>query len=361
MAFEFIYGGDDYLVSKAAAERFGKLREGCDDEFGVEVIDGNCLKVDDVVSALHRFREATQTVGLFGGARAVWLKGINFMASGVLGGSSTVADELADLKEILEGANPDDVRILFSASPVDKRLSFFKWASKSAQAKEIASLDNLDEHQLATLAQDQGIKFEGDAASIFLKKVGTDARALESELAKLSLYFGPTADPSKPQTVTVELVMELTSEQNSSEFFEPLEAFYTRRPDWALESLERYFRAKGASARPLIVAFFNRNRLLLLIKAALDAGLAKAGFRGLSWSASANDLQERFGEEKTPFNLFKQNPWYLGNLAKEANRFSLSELQAIQEGLFKLFEAIHQQDEATAFGTFFAKFAAKAA
>ena len=360
MAFTFIYGGDDYLVAKAAAEAFARMKEGCDPEFGVEIIDGRCLRVEEAEEACKRLREAAQTVGLFGGARAVWLKSASFLAGTVLGQSQGVADALEGIKETLAAAKDEETRILISATPVDKRLSFFKWASKEGAAKEVASLENLDEVQLASLARKEGLTFDDDAAEIFLKKVGVSARAVENELQKLSLYFTDKPNPEKPQRVSAELVLELTSEQADENFFEPLEAFYSRRADWALESVERYFRGKDASARPLIASFFNRNRLLMLLRGAMDEGLCKAGFKGITWTSGAEALKAKMGAEKTPFNIFAQNPWYLGNLAKEAGRFTLKELEEIQMSLYDLFEKIHEKDfEETAFTTFFARYTGK--
>lgn len=372
MSFNFIYGSDEYLTEKTSREKWAELSAGLDAEFGLEIIDGRCQKVEEVEAMARRFREAVQTMGLFGGARAVWLKSVNFISDSVVGRAQGTLDILEELKELLQNAKPEEVRILISATPVDKRLSFFKWLSSNGDTREAPSLEGFDAESLMRLAREKGLVFENEAADIFVKKVGGNARAVENELEKLALYLGATislpcqtsasADtrdikvPQAPKKVDADLVVELTSTVAEGEFFEPLEAFYSRKPQWALGSLHNYFATqKDASARPLLAAFFNRNRLLLLIKAALAEGLCRAGFKGLTWTPKADELKSRMGSEKTPFNLFAQNPWYLGRLAQEAERFTLQELREIQVSLLKAFENIHSQDEAIVMEGFVAR------
>jgi DNA polymerase-3 subunit delta len=353
VAFAFIYGTDEYLVGKTAVERWTKLSAGCDPEWGVEIIDGRALKVEEAVECLNRFRSAAQTVGLFGGARAVWLRNLNFLAATVVGRSESVTTTLEDLKPLLEAANPDELRLLISAEGVDKRLSFPKWAIAKGNSTEVAGLDNLDEDTLARLAKPLGLNFADDAASLFIDKVGSSARAVESELEKLSLYYNSA--PDKPASVEISVVRELTSPHAEGEFFEPLEAFYSRDSSWALQSVHDYFDDPTNDARPILTAFLNRNRLILMVKAALEGGVAKSGFKGLSWTSKSDALRDKMGTEKTPFNLFAQNPWYLGRLATEAKRFELKELTSIQSELADLFESVHREDPATAFERFFLK------
>jgi DNA polymerase-3 subunit delta len=213
-------------------------------------------------------------------------------------------------------------------------------------------LDNLDEDTLARLAKPLGLNFADDAASLFIDKVGSSARAVEAN-SKSSRYYNSA--PDKPASVEISVVRELTSPHAEGEFFEPLEAFYSRDSSWALQSVHDYFDDPTNDARPILTAFLNRNRLILMVKAALEGGVAKSGFKGLSWTSKSDALRDKMGTEKTPFNLFAQNPWYLGRLATEAKRFELKELTSIQSELADLFESVHREDPATAFERFFLK------
>jgi DNA polymerase-3 subunit delta len=396
VAFDFIHGDDEYLTEQLAREKWASVSAGTDAEFGREIVDGRCARVEEVGEMARRLREATQTMGLFGGARAVWLKGVNFISDTVVGRAEGTLEILEELKPLLENAKPEEVKILISATPVDKRLSFFKWLAGKGKCLAAPSLEGLDAEGLIQMGKEKGLAFEHDAAELFLRKVGTSARGLENEMEKLATYLDagsvnrspsvrslshtqnsvpdsltqglrPVSEETKenivntseagagaaaPKTVTQDLVIELTSTIAEGEFFEPLEAFYSRKPTWALQSVREYFSKKDNDVRPILAAFFGRNRLLMLIKGALAEGLCKAGFKGLSWTSKGEALRSKMGAEKTPFNLFAQNPWYLGKLSQEAARFTLEELQTMQKELMGVFEEMHVKDQATVFEGF---------
>ena len=74
-SFTYVSGPDDFLANRAATKLWKAMCSEVEDEFSIELIDGNAIKVEDVETLVNRFREATQTLGLFGGRRVVWLKG----------------------------------------------------------------------------------------------------------------------------------------------------------------------------------------------------------------------------------------------------------------------------------------------
>ena len=88
-AFSFICGQDDFLVSRMGKKRFEELAGDTTDEFSREVVNGFAGNVDEVETALNRFREAVQTMPMFGGRRVVWLKDVNFLADSVTGKAET--------------------------------------------------------------------------------------------------------------------------------------------------------------------------------------------------------------------------------------------------------------------------------
>jgi len=198
MAFEFIYGDDEYLTGLAAKERFVALSCGLDPEFGAEIVEGNCQKVEDVEALAKKVREAVQTMGLFGGStKAGWLKGVNFVADSVVGRAEGTLDILEDLKPLLENTDPAQTKILISASPIDRRLSFFKYLTSKGESREIATLEGLEPEGLEKIAKAKGLTFDPEAAELFLKKVGSSARMVENELEKLAVYMGA---PDSPRT-----------------------------------------------------------------------------------------------------------------------------------------------------------------
>ena len=89
-----------------------------------------------------------------------------------------------------------------------------------------------------------------------------------------------------------------------------------------------------------------RNRLMIQLRVLLDAGEISLGARGISKAdleKAAAQHADCFGEsdEKNGFNVFTQNPWYLGRLALGAKKPpKLRNLIDIQTDLFRTFEEI---------------------
>jgi DNA polymerase-3 subunit delta len=84
----------------------------------------------------------------------------------------------------------------------------------------------------------------------------------------------------------------------------------------------------------------------------VDAGEARLGPRGLDgMPKAAATYASRFtgATEKNSYNLFSQNPWYLGKLASSAKVPSLRRLIDNQQEFISAFEEIiqrpHEQEE----------------
>ncbi len=67
--FSFICGQDDFLVGRMGRERFNELSKDTPDEFSREIVNGYAANVDEVETAVNRFREAVLTLPMFGGTR----------------------------------------------------------------------------------------------------------------------------------------------------------------------------------------------------------------------------------------------------------------------------------------------------
>ena len=97
--FSFICGQDDFLVGRMGRRRFDELSGDAPDEFSQEVVNGFAANVDEVEAAVNRFREAVQTMPMFGGRRVIWLKDVNFLADSVTGKAETTLGLVEDRRE----------------------------------------------------------------------------------------------------------------------------------------------------------------------------------------------------------------------------------------------------------------------
>ncbi len=351
--FSFICGPDDFLVARAGRERFDQLVAAANaDEFSREVISGFATNVGEVESAINRFRESVQTVSMFGGQRVVWLKDINFLADTVTGRAESTLKLVADLQELLATINPAETAVLLTASPIDRRRAFPKWCEKESDflltgGDGDGASDALTAVVLAE-ARTLGVSYGLGAVELLLAKVGPNTRLLIEETHKLATYIDlptdPTANGKRGAVIEEKHVAELTPNVAEGDFFEAAEAFFSGDLQWTLKALERHF-FNGGDARPIISALQNRNRILLQIRALMESGELRLGPRGLdanAFKACASAYGQHFtgAGEKSSYNLFTQNPWYLGKLASGAKLPSLKRLIDKQLEFITAFEQI---------------------
>jgi DNA polymerase-3 subunit delta len=359
--FTFICGSDDFLVGRLGKERFATLAASAADEFSREIINGFAANVSEVESAVNRFRDAVQTVSMFGGQRVVWLKDVNFLADSVTGRAESTLKLVEDLQQILEHVNPADTAILITAAPLDRRRSFPKWCEKNADFTLVGGDADSASDALAGVAiaeaKSLGASFAPGAVNLMIAKVGANTRLIVEETRKLATYALP--DPAatvsggsraagaetESVTITEAHVDELTPNVAQGDFFEAAEAFFSGDLQWTLAALHRHF-FSGGDARPVIIALQNRNRILLQVRALVDAGgarLSPRGLDGLQGGASRYGARFIGATEKSSFNLFTQNPWYVGKLAGSAKLPTLRRLIDNQQEFITAFEEIIQR------------------
>jgi DNA polymerase-3 subunit delta len=336
--FSFICGQDDFLVGRMGRKRFEELSGQTVDEFSQEIVNGFAANVDEVEMAVNRFREAIQTMPMFGGRRVVWLKDVNFLADTVPGKAETTLKAVEDLQQVLEAVNPEETAVLITAAPVDRRRSFAKWCEKSADFALADGGDDAEGLAAVVLAEAKamGVSFGAGALELLLAKIGSNTRLLIEEVHKLSAH-------ASDSVIEEASVAELSPNAAQGDFFEAAEAFFSGDLQWTLAALRRHY-FTGGDARPILAALQNRNRILLQVRALADAGEVRVGPRGVDGLArGASAFGDRYGEalaEKSSYNVFTQNPWYLGKLAGAAKLPTLRRLIDNQREFVTALESI---------------------
>jgi DNA polymerase-3 subunit delta len=336
--FIFIAGPDDFLVGRLGRERYDELAREIDDEFSRETISGYAANVAEVETAVNRFREALQTISMFGGRRLVWLKDVNFLADSVTGRAESTLKQVEEIQRLLETNDPANVAVLITASPVDRRRAFPKWCEKTGDFTLIGG--DGDSSALASVltaeAETLNTTIEPGAVQLLLTKIGANTRLLIEEVRKLSAFVEDGAP------ITEDAVAGLTPNVAEGDFFEAAEAFFSGDIKWTLAALHRHF-FSGGDARPIISALQNRNRILLQARALIDAGDARLGGRGLDGLKGAADkYADKFtgATAKSPYNIFTQNAWYVGKLASSGRLPTTRRLIDNQQELVNAFAEI---------------------
>ena len=342
--FTFICGSDDFLVGRLGQERFTAMAtEAGADDFSREVINGFAGNVDEVEAAVNRFRDGVQTVAMFGGKRVVWLKDVSFLADNVTGRAEGTLKQVEALQEILEKVNADEVSVLVTASPLDRRRSFPKWCEANSDFTLVGGGEGDGAEALAGVAMSEaraaGVTFGDGAVEILLSKVGANTRLLTEEIRKLSTYVDVGGVIEEAQ------VIELTPNMAEGDFFEAADRFFASDLRGTLGALERHFFA-GGDARPVLSSLQNRNRILIQARVLIDAGDLRApgpyGFDKSAWARAQENYSSAFGgdTEKSSYNLFTQNQWYAGKLVSTGRLPSLRRLIDNQQEFIAAFEEI---------------------
>ena len=338
----FVCGGDDYLVSRMGKTLF---EEGLDDttnDFNREIVDGCAANVSEVSKAVGEFRQAVITMPLFGGKKSVWFKDVTFLSDSALGRAQETLDQVEALREVLSTLDGEAVRVLITAFPVDRRRAFAKWCEKNGEFV-LASGDGNYEQTLPALIRDEcatlAVSIRDAAAELLVAKLSANTRLVIEELRKLATFLG-----GEDGVIEEKHVADLVPDFGESEFFETAEAFYSLDLEWTLDAIRRHFFIHR-DARGLISMLQGRNRLLIQLRVLLDAGKIPLSSRGLSKSAlgvAAQCYGHYFDgvDGRSNFNLFTQNPWYLGRLSGIAKKVPLKRLIDFQTAFLAAFEEI---------------------
>ena len=223
--FIFVCGADDFLVNRLGKSRYDALTADVTDEFAREIISGFANNVSEVESAVNRFRESVQTVSMFGGKRVVWFKDVNFLADTVTGRAESTLKLIEDLQELLASVDPEQVAIVVTAAPIDRRRAFPKWCEKNGDFTLVGGGDGEGAAEaLASVilaeARALGVTFGDGAAQLLLAKVGANTRLLIEETRKLATFSDTTV-------IEEAHVAELTANTAEGDFFEAAEAFFS--------------------------------------------------------------------------------------------------------------------------------------
>lgn len=326
-AIHAVVGSDSGGVFAAARALAEQLSPGGD--FGADIIDGSASNSEEAADRVDSTVQALLTFPFFGG-KLVWLKGATFLGDDQTGRSEAVLGALEKLLATLDSGLPEGTVFLLSASPIDKRRSFYKTLQKLAKVQVFDALDTSRsgwEEEASTLvaqlAHERGLQLTGNTSEMVAMMTGGDRRQIATELEKLDLYLGP-----ERRSITEDDVHLLVPMSHVGVVFELGNALAARQVSRALELLDRLL-FHGESAVGILFASIIptvRNLLLakdLIVRHRISAGANPFGFGKaldrLPAAAIAHLPRKKDGTLST---------YALGLSAAHAHRFTEAELRA---------------------------------
>lgn len=198
-----IYGSDTGLVAERAAAFAKAVLAGSDDPFALVRLDSAEIAADT-----GRLADEANTIALFGGNRAIWIK---------ISGNRPIQNAV----EAVLAAPPTDSWIILEAGDLKKGTGLRKLCENAPGAAAIAcyadnaaALDRLIESEL----QAAGLSIEADAKDALRNLLGSDRLASRGEIAKLALYAHGSS------SVTLENVRAIVGDAGTSAVDEMVDA-----------------------------------------------------------------------------------------------------------------------------------------
>ena len=325
-----VCGDDDLAVKRRAREIYAQWTE----ELGGmdhQIIDAAVSNSGEALRALARLREALQTLPFFGSAKAIWLQDCTLLGDERAASAAAVTDVLAELAQELKEFSFDSVRLLISAAKVDKRKVFYKAIDKIGSVESFAgwSADDRDwvdqaEAWARKELRNRKKEISDEALSELISRVGPNARQLDTEIEKLSLYVGDRNE------VEFADVAAISTRNKTARAFALGDALGDRDLPRLLKRLdEELWEVKldpQKSEIGLLYGLISKVRSMILLKEMLREGWIKpeADYNRFKSQLSAIP-QDKLPTDKR-FNPLSINPYVLFKALPQVKRYSEEEL-----------------------------------
>ncbi|MGD0539310.1 MAG: DNA polymerase III subunit delta [Verrucomicrobiota bacterium] len=330
-------GDDEFAVKQHARQLF---QQWCEQIGGLdhEAIDAGAANSGEALRALARLREALQTLPFFGTGKVVWFKDCSFLGTDRTATAQAVAEALASLAADLKAFRWDNVRLLISATEVDKRKTLYKTLEKIGRVEAFTALSFDDKDwagQAEVFAQRElrarKKEIADEALGEFVAAVGPSFRDLTNELEKLALYVG-----DRPEITTADVAAVVTRRKHAKAFALG-DALGDRNLPRLLRTLDgelweiRAKIDKNKNVIGLLYGLTAKVRTLLLLKELIGAGLLKPAS---DYNRFKTQL-ERVPADALPadkrFNPLAMNPYMLFKALPQTSHYSSAELVRAME------------------------------
>jgi DNA polymerase III subunit delta len=334
-----VCGDDDFAVKQRAKQIFTEWSA----ELGGmdhEIIDASVGNSGDALSALGKLREALQTLPFFGGGKVVWLRDCNFLGEERTASSQAVTEALAELADELKTFSWQNVRLLISAGKVDKRKVFYKALEKNGAVEHFSawSQDDKDWADRAEMAAQDALRKRqkeiSDAAlGELINRAGFNARQLENEVEKLSLFVG------ERKKIELADVTAICSRNKTAKAFALGDALGDRDLPRLLKRLDEELWEtkfdKDKSEIGLLYGLIGKVRALLLLKEMLQEGWVKPEMDYNRFKAQLTGVPADKLPADRKFNPLAINPYVLYKALPQVKKYTSAELVRAMDVLLR--------------------------
>ena len=325
-----VCGEDEFAVKQRAKQIYLQWTQ----ELGGmdhEILDASVSHSGEALKVLARLREALQTLPFFGSAKVIWLKDCNFLGDERAASAQAITDSLVELAQELKAFSWDNVRLLLSAGKVDKRKVFYKTLDKLGTVETLAGW-SADDRDWADQAEAWGRKalrarqkeISDDALAELVTRVGPNARQLDNEIEKLSLY---AADREE---IKLEDVAAICTRNKTARAFALGDALGDRDLPRLLRCLnDELWEVQldpQKSEIGLLYGLISKIRAMILLKEMVREGWIKPELDYGRFKAQLERAPAEQLPEDRRFNPRSINPYVLYKALPQVKRYSQGEL-----------------------------------
>src|SRR5208282_2023344 len=226
-----VYGPDAGLVSERVNALIKSSVDDVNDPFALAR-----LEAEDLTAEPSRLVEEAQTIPLFGGRRAVWVKA----------GSRNIAPAV----EALLALRAIECRVVIEAGDLRRNAPLRSLCEKAKNAAALpcyADNERDRERLIDSEMREAGLKLTPDARAMLIPLLGGDRQASRNEIAKLALYARGR------ERVGVDDVAAVVSDASALALDDIVDAAFAGRPA-DLETRLAKARTAGSSAGSMLFA-----------------------------------------------------------------------------------------------------------
>jgi DNA polymerase-3 subunit delta len=233
-----VFGPDSGLVSERANALIKASVDDPADPFALARLEG-----EDVSAEPARLVEEAQTIPLFGGRRAVWLKA----------GSRNLAPAVEALLAVLADTGSKDCRIVIEAGDLRRNAPLRVVCERAKNAAALPCYADSERDRARLIDEEMraaGLTLAPDARALLIPLLGGDRAASRNEIRKLALYARGR------DQVGVDDVTAVVSDASALALEDIVDAAFAGRPA-ELEAQLAKARTAGSSAGSIL---FNAQR-----------------------------------------------------------------------------------------------------
>ncbi len=334
-----VWGDDDLTVKLRARQIY---QQWCDQLGGMdhETIDASAGNSAEALKAVARLTEALQTLPFFGAGKALWFQSCNFLSDERTASAQAVSESLAELAQALKGFGWENVRLVISATKVDKRRVLFKTLEKIGTVENHPGL-SIDDRDWVAQAEALALRrlraaggqISDEALSELVASVGPNVRQLGSEIDKLFLYAGDRAVINRDDVVAI------VTRNKQARAFALGDALGDRDMPRLLRCLdEELWSMKFDSQKSeigLLYGLISKTRVLIFLKEMLRAGWLKPERDYNRFKTQLERIPAGVLPDDKRFNPLAMNPYILFKALSQAGNYSADELVRAMELLLQ--------------------------